>query len=46
MLVGLDPVDFRAGINKLSSVAQTQFNKNPKERFIFVFRNKRKTDRL
>lgn len=44
VLVGLDPVDFRAGINRLSSIAQAQFHKNPRERFIFVFRNKRKTD--
>ena len=44
ILIGLDPIDFRAGINRLSSIAQTQFEKNPRERFIFVFRNKRKTD--
>lgn len=44
VLVGLDPIDFRAGINRLSSIAQAQFNKDPRERFVFVFRNKRKTD--
>lgn len=44
ILVGIDPIDFRAGLNKLASIAQAQFAKNPRERFIFVFRNKRKTD--
>jgi transposase len=44
VLVGLDPIDFRSGINRLSSIAQALFDESPKDRVIFVFRNKRKTD--
>jgi transposase len=44
VMIGLEPIDFRAGINKLAAIAQAVFDQDPRGRFVFVFRNKRQTD--
>ena len=44
ILIGISPVDFRAGINKLAAVAQAIFEDDPRCGTVFVFRNRRCTD--
>ena len=42
--IGLDAIDFRCGLNKLIPLATSCFDRDPRERGIFVFRNRRRTD--
>lgn len=42
--IGLNPIDFRCGLNKLAPLAESLFGRDPKERVVFVFRNRSKTD--
>lgn len=44
VMIVISPIDFRAGLNKLSSVVQALIEENPSKDGIFVFRNKRNTD--
>ena len=44
VMIGLEPIDFRAGLNKLAAIAQAVFQEDPRAQCVFVFRNKRKTD--
>lgn len=42
--IGLNPIDFRCGLNKLAPLAESLFGKDPKDKVVFVFRNKSRTD--
>lgn len=45
VLIGIDPIDFRAGINKVRALAKQFFNEDPmRQGVLFVFRNKRRSD--
>lgn len=44
IMIALQPIDFRAGINKLACIAQELFASDPMASGLFVFRNKRNTD--
>ena len=43
-MIAISPIDFRAGINRLISIAQTLFEKDTSAAYIFVFKNKKSTD--
>lgn len=43
ILIAVDPVDFRKGIDGLSGLCRSVLEKDPFSGTIFVFRNKRKT---
>jgi len=43
ILVAIEPVDFRKGIDGLSQLCRNQFEENPFSGSVFVFRNRRKT---
>lgn len=43
ILVALEPVDFRKGIDGLSQLCRNEFEENPFTGTVFVFRNRRKT---
>lgn len=42
--VGIEPIDFRCGLNKLVPLAKACFDQDPRDRNIFVFRNRNRTD--
>jgi transposase len=42
--ISIDAIDFRCGLNKLVPLAQSVFAQDPRQRAIFVFRNRRRTD--
>jgi transposase len=43
ILVAIEPVDFRKGIDGLSQLCRNQFEENPFSGTVFVFRNRRRT---
>ena len=43
ILISVEPVDFRFGIDGLASLCRTVLDKDPFSGTIFVFRNKRRT---
>jgi transposase len=43
VLVAVDPIDFRAGIDRLASVCKAQLLDNPFSGAVFVFRNRQAT---
>jgi len=43
ILVAIEPVDFRKGIDGLAGMCRTVFNTDPFSGYLFVFINKRKT---
>ncbi len=43
ILVAVEPVDFRCGIDGLSKICRTILKTDPFSGYVFVFRNKRKT---
>lgn len=43
ILVGVEPVDFRKGIDGLTAICRNVFKSDPFSGYLFVFRNKRKT---
>ena len=43
VLVGVDPVDFRKGIDGLARVAKETLQRDPFSGWVFIFRNRRKT---
>ena len=43
VLVAVEPVDFRRGIDGLASLCRTAFRSDPFTGTVFVFRNRRKT---
>ncbi len=43
LLVAVDPVDFRCGIDGLAKICRTILKTDPFSGYVFVFRNKRKT---
>ncbi|MCP3924172.1 MAG: transposase, partial [Desulfobacterales bacterium] len=43
ILVAVEPVDFRCGIDGLSKICRTVLKSDPFSGYVFVFRNKRKT---
>jgi transposase len=44
VMIAIYPLDFRAGLNKLSALAESLVEDGSEESGIFVFRNKRRTD--
>jgi transposase len=44
VMVGIDAIDFRAGINRLGAVAKALFAEDPMNGILFVFRNRQQTD--
>lgn len=44
IFIGMEPIDFRCGLNKLVPLAQERFQQDPRDHSIFVFRNRRSTD--
>ena len=44
ILVAPKHVDFRCGINKLSAVSKELLKRDPRDKFLFLFRNRRNTD--
>lgn len=42
--IGINPIDFRCGLNKLAPMAESLFGRDPRERVVFVFRNRSRTD--
>ncbi|MFW7381620.1 MAG: IS66 family insertion sequence element accessory protein TnpB [Oligoflexus sp.] len=44
VMIGLEAIDFRAGLNRLAAIAQAVFQEDPRGQCVFVFRNKRQTD--
>lgn len=45
VLIGIDPIDFRAGINKVRTIAHEVFDEDPMGGdVLFMFKNKRRTD--
>lgn len=44
VMVAIEPIDFRAGINRLASLAMESFQKEAMDGILFAFRNKKKTD--
>ena len=44
VMVAIEPVDFRAGINRLASLAYEIFHKDAMDGILFAYRNKRRTD--
>lgn len=44
VMIAIYPIDFRAGLNKLSSLADSLLEDSHEKSGIFVFRNKRRTD--
>jgi len=43
ILVAVEPVDFRKGIDGLACICRTVFQSDPFSGYVFVFRNKRST---
>ena len=43
ILVAVQPVDFRKGIDGLAGVCKNVLNENPFEGYVFVFANRRRT---
>ena len=43
ILVAVQPVDFRKGIDGLAGVCKNVLNKDPFEGYVFVFANRRRT---
>lgn len=43
IFVGIDPIDFRCGIDKLCIISESQMNVSAHCGVVFVFRNKQKT---
>mgnify|MGYP003564957972 FL=1 len=43
ILVAIEPVDFRKGIDGLSQLCRNEFEENPFSGTVFVFRNRRRT---
>lgn len=43
-MIALNPVDFRAGHNKLRAVAEQLFGEDPQKKGLFLYRNRRNTD--
>ena len=43
VLVAIEPVDFRRGIDGLAQVCRQQLQQDPMRGWIFVFRNRRRT---
>jgi transposase len=43
VLVGVEPVDFRKGIDGLARVAKETLSRDPFSGWVFIFRNRRKT---
>jgi transposase len=44
VVIGLNAIDFRCGLNKLAQLAETLGKENPRGALVFVFRNRSKTD--
>jgi len=44
IFLAISPIDFRRGINGISSICRQEFLQDPMNGHYFVFRNKRKTD--
>lgn len=40
LYIGLDPIDFRCGIDKLAIISQTVSGLDPKQGYVFAFRNR------
>jgi transposase len=43
IFLALEPVDFRAGIDRLAALCREQLAQNPLEGAVYVFRNRRST---
>lgn len=46
VLVATQPVDFRAGMDRLATLVETVLKENPFAGDVFVFRSKRRSNRL
>ncbi len=44
IVVAIDPIDFRAGMNRLASLAKELFQEDPQSGILFVFRNKKQSE--
>lgn len=44
IFVAIDPIDFRAGMNRLSAIAKELFQEDPQSGILFVFRNKKQSE--
>jgi len=43
ILLAVEPVDFRKGIDGLAAICREKFKTDPMSGYLFVFRNKRST---
>lgn len=43
VFIMIEAIDFRAGINRLVATSEEVFRRDPKGKFLFVFRNKKRT---
>lgn len=43
IFLAVEPVDFRAGIDRLAAFCRQQLAQNPREGAVYVFRNRRST---
>jgi transposase len=44
IFVAIDPIDFRAGMNRLAALAKELFQEDPQSGILFVFRNKKQSE--
>ncbi len=44
VFLAIDPIDFRKGIDSISSLCRNKYHQSPQDGHYFIFRNKRKTD--
>lgn len=44
VLLAIEPIDFRKGIDAISTLCRATFQQDPLSGHYFIFRNKRKTD--
>lgn len=44
VMIAINPVDFRAGHNRLRAVAEQLFGEDPRKSGLFIYRNRRSTD--
>lgn len=44
VMIALNPIDFRAGHNRLRAVAEELFGEDPQKSGLFMYRNRRNTD--
>ena len=44
VMIAIEPIDFRAGINRLAAIAQEVFSREVVKGVLFAFKNRRRTD--